>query len=997
MKRSLTHQITLRVLLLSLIGVLGIGSAILLRFQSTLQQIEKRLSEAAVDATVTFDLFFLNLESELVAISTSLSTSNNTDQVLRQVLSRNLSIVDLIIVTQEGEIIAQQHRSSREKVEQMTLPSWFNKSPQWGEVVYSPVQFDQQSPYLEMAVNVTDEIGLSKGILLARIDLTELWDTTIALQVGDTGYVYLTDESGKIVASRNRRLLESKPNTLADQPPERVLNQALQFKQGLRDQRVFLVGRPLQVVPWYAVVEQSAKEAIAPFLLPTLLSLLILLCVLILIYTSIQFNRRRIISPLVQLHHAVTDIATGDLHQTVRIQTGDEFGELAQAFNQMTDQLTHSFATLAQKNEELQRLDQLKDQFLANTSHELRTPLNGMIGLAESLLDGGTGELNPKQRDNLLMIAQSGHRLANLVNDILDFSKLKQEKLELQLKPINLASLGEVVLTLGQTLAQSKNLDLINDISPDLPPVLADENRLQQILYNLVGNAIKFTDYGHVTLSAKLDSPSQMSITVADTGIGIPNDKLKQVFESFEQADGSTARQYGGTGLGLAVSKDLIELHQGTITVESTVGEGSQFTFTLPISPEDPDSAINLPSLTSFSSPFSPNINQNQTSISLIPETEVKVLIVDDEPINLQVLLNNLTPENYNITQASNGEEVLKIIEQGYTPDVILLDVMMPKMTGYEVTEILRETYSPTELPILLLTAKTQVQDIVAGFNVGANDYLTKPIAKDELLARLKTHLKLRYLYQENVRLAAELEITRKLQEMIIPGEEELEQIKELQIAGFMQPAEEVGGDFYDIIKQNGSLKFCIGDATGHGLESGLLMIMMQTALRTLHESKIDDPVQLFDILNRTIYGNLQRIKSHKTMSLAILSYRDGELQLSGQHEEVIIVRNDGQLERFDTLDLGFPIGLDENIAEFFSQLRIPLNDGDVVVLYTDGITEAENDEQVHYGLERLCTVVQENYQQSPQAIRDCIIADVNEHRGRQVLLDDLTLVVFKK
>ncbi|MBD0343249.1 MAG: response regulator [Coleofasciculus sp. Co-bin14] len=442
---------------------------------------------------------------------------------------------------------------------------------------------------------------------------------------------------------------------------------------------------------------------------------------------------------------------------------------LQKAVERATLSLRKSEDALKQANADLQRLDQLKDEFLANTSHELRTPLNGMIGIAESMLDGATGQLSAVQRKNLLMIAHSGHRLANLVNDILDFSKLRHNTIELQLKPVGMREIAEVVFTLSQPLIGNKDLHLINAIPPDLPPAQADENRLQQILYNLVGNAIKFTESGSVEISAevvssqserlKLDNsnrqPSslqlatleaQLAITISDTGIGIPTDKLDRIFESFEQADGSTAREYGGTGLGLAVTKQLVELHGGKIRVESTVGMGSRFTFTLPItsgswpalSGQSYSSCVlrpkSLPNEETIIEPFLTTDNQEQ---------KFKILAVDDEPVNLQVLINHLSLQNYAIAQATNGIEALAMIEQGFQPDLVLLDVMMPRMTGYEVCKQLREKFPANELPVVMLTAKNQVNDLVEGLSVGANDYLTKPISKNELLARIQTHLRL--------------------------------------------------------------------------------------------------------------------------------------------------------------------------------------------------------------------------------------------------------------
>ncbi len=259
---------------------------------------------------------------------------------------------------------------------------------------------------------------------------------------------------------------------------------------------------------------------------------------------------------------------------------------LEKIVDRRTKALIEVNAELEQANQELARIDRVKDEFLANTSHELRTPLNGIIGLSEYLIEGEVGPMSEVALMNLSMIASSGRRLYNLVNDILDFSHILQDNLSLRLTAVEPRAIADIVLTLCRPLVGRKKLQLINTIPANLPLIPADENRLQQILYNLIGNAIKFTESGQVEITAALKDAEQASaaltITVSDTGIGIAQEKYDCIFESFEQAEGSTSREYGGLGLGLAVTRKLIELHGGTIWVTSVVGEGSQFKFTLP-------------------------------------------------------------------------------------------------------------------------------------------------------------------------------------------------------------------------------------------------------------------------------------------------------------------------------------------------------------------------------------------------------------------------------
>lgn len=399
----------------------------------------------------------------------------------------------------------------------------------------------------------------------------------------------------------------------------------------------------------------------------------------------------------------------------------------------------------------LKQVDLLKDQFLANTSHELRTPLNGIIGLTESLKDGVAGKLSHRAVENLDMIANSGKRLSYLINDILDFSKLKNKDLVLAIRPVDIYVIVNVVLKLSEPLTKDKNLKFINSVPKDIPLVEADENRLQQILHNLLGNAIKFTEKGTITIDAK-EKNGMVSIAVSDTGIGIPEAKFEGIFKSFEQADGNIEREYGGTGLGLSVTKQLVELHKGSIDVASKVGKGSTFTFTLPKSNKKRETMSKPESISHEKMvPVKADITDKNDLSDIGPISEntlLHILIVDDEPVNRRVLENHLTVAGYKVTEAHSGKEALDLIDTRTMFDLVLLDIMMPGMSGYEVCQTLRKKYMASELPIVLLTAKNRVSDLVIGFNVGANDYLTKPFSKNELLSRIKTHLNLNGIHK---------------------------------------------------------------------------------------------------------------------------------------------------------------------------------------------------------------------------------------------------------
>ncbi len=252
-------------------------------------------------------------------------------------------------------------------------------------------------------------------------------------------------------------------------------------------------------------------------------------------------------------------------------------------------------------------------------------------------------------------------------------------------------------------------------------------------------------------------------------------------------------------------------------------------------------------------------------------------------------------------------------------------------------------------------------------------------------------------LKAENLRMGAELDVVRKIQQMILPKPEELRKVEGLDIVGFMEPADEVGGDYYDVLQTEGVVTLGIGDVTGHGLESGMLMLMTQTAVRTLKEFQERDPVKFLETINRTIYQNVQRMDSEKNLTLAILNYSEGWVSISGQHEEILIVRANNTIESIDTMDLGMPIGLDNDIADFINYTSVKLQPGDGVVLYTDGIPEAYNMHKKQYGMPRLCDVIVHNWGGTAEEVKRAIIDDVKGFIGEQKVFDDITLLVLKQ
>lgn len=407
-------------------------------------------------------------------------------------------------------------------------------------------------------------------------------------------------------------------------------------------------------------------------------------------------------------------------------------------------------------NAKLVKLDQLKDAFLANTSHELRTPLNGIIGLAEALADGAYGQPNGQIQHYLLMIASSGKRLSSLINDILDFSKLSHKTLSIHKRAVELSPLIHNVFSLLQPLVDKKPIQLISNISPQRLMVVADENRLQQILINLIGNAIKYTDTGHVCVYTTC-AQQRVTIHVEDTGIGIPQGELQSIFQEFSQIENRDDREYGGTGLGLAITKKLVDLHGSELLVESELGRGSTFSFALVKAegtpPPRPPATRETPTVTSFPPSLAPEPLKQQPAP--LPAAEsYTILIVDDDQVNRMVLASILSLHRYRTLEAVSGQEAVDKVQSHPHIDMVIMDVMMPHMTGFEACMRIRAIRPMHTLPILFLTAKNFADDLVRGFVAGGNDFLAKPVTKNEMLARINAHLTLLNNYRNQYQIA---------------------------------------------------------------------------------------------------------------------------------------------------------------------------------------------------------------------------------------------------
>ncbi|MFW5488506.1 MAG: ATP-binding protein [Desulfovibrio sp.] len=437
---------------------------------------------------------------------------------------------------------------------------------------------------------------------------------------------------------------------------------------------------------------------------------------------------------------------------------------------------SQSFVRAERLSERLVQLDKLKDEFLANTTHELKTPLTGMVGIAENLLAGG--KLADATRESLEVVVHSGRRLSRLINDVLVFSRLRHQDITLRKEAVSLHVVVQQVFSVLRGLDEENRVELRNHVSPEFPLVLADQDRLEQILVNLLGNSLKFAQQGEIIVSAALKH-GMAEVSVTDLGPGIPVEDQERIFNAYEQsaAPGTFATGgTGGAGLGLYIARRLVELHGGSIHVASGSEQGSTFTFTLPLCKGSAAGKAALAKdvpLVGRGAKLAPIPTVPPVVEDADSGGKYQVLVVDDEPVNRHVVGSCLRLAGITFRTAPDGTSALRLLENGdqpdmILPDMILLDVMMPAPDGYAVCRELRKNHSASALPVILLTVRSSVEDIVAGFAAGANDYLTKPFSRDELIARVNTQLKLHEAYgilQENLNLKKELDLRRQTEQ----------------------------------------------------------------------------------------------------------------------------------------------------------------------------------------------------------------------------------------
>ena len=440
-------------------------------------------------------------------------------------------------------------------------------------------------------------------------------------------------------------------------------------------------------------------------------------------------------------------IGSGDLEHRIRVQQQDELGELASAFNEMSDNLKSARIKLEEARALAEQANQAKSTFLANMSHELRTPMNAIIGYSEMLIE----EAEDLDQEDFIpdlerILAASNHLLA-LINDVLDLSKIEAGKMTLFLEDIEVQDLiDDVTSTIGPLVSKNQN-ELVLDLGHEVGALHADETKVRQTLFNLLSNACKFTSKGTITLGAKRLADSdgdRMRFTVHDTGIGMSPEQMARIFEEFTQADSTTTRKFGGTGLGLTISRRFCQLMGGDIQVESEQGEGTTFTVELPVivEPLDAPSDEGAEEKARVEAPPAKPAGASEVARPL-PEIVAEgggsnggtVLVIDDDTATLDLTSRSLAREGFQVITATSGSQGLQIARESQ-PQAITLDVMMPGLDGWTVLAELQKDPQTQDIPVILMSMLDEREQ---GLALGATEYLNKPVDRHRLLASLES------------------------------------------------------------------------------------------------------------------------------------------------------------------------------------------------------------------------------------------------------------------
>lgn len=790
---SIANQLRYGLVILVGLSILITASVLIfLSFLAERKQLQLFQQEHSRAVASEIDAYLSDLQRKLSYLARVRGLSEmslETQERLLEGLTRHNRAYECVaILDQEGQTTLWVSPYGDMLVNDWAESALFRRTFKYGEDFIGSIELDDQTqqPFFLLGVPIRDEEDEVDGVLFAKVNLNFLWAILSQTKVGQTGYVYVIDNRnffiGQTGSSINNFRLEDisdRPfiQELTSNPPEGLISY-----QGLRGEQVLGTIMPVQIARWNIIVEQPTAEAYAP-----IQNLLLVMggALIISIFMAVgvgMFFSRQMVLPLELLTDAARQIRAGNLDTRVQIDRQNELGVLASTFNDMTDQLQGLIQSL-EENEKLlanynrtleqkvstrtkelsealeylqltqrqllnaketaEEANRAKSAFLAQMSHELRTPLNAILGFSQLMSRDAT--ITSEQQDTLGIINRSGEHLLSLINDVLEMSKIEAGRTTLHATNFDLHRLLDALHDMLRFKAEAKGLKLIFNRSPDLLRfVNSDESKLRQVLINLLGNAIKFTHKGNVTLSVRvIDHMSpvyRLSFEVKDSGIGIASDELDGLFEAFVQTESGRQSQQG-TGLGLPISRQFVQLMDGDITVHSIVGQGSTFAFEIQVNEAEESE---------------PETVAHRRVIGLAAEqAKTRILVVEDQSENRQLLVNLLQPLGFEIKEAINGQEGVAQWQR-WQPDLIFMDMRMPICDGYEATERIKSRTNGQMTKIIALTASAFEQEQAKILAIGCDDFIAKPFRENQIFDALNKHLGVQFIYQENTNQIAE-------------------------------------------------------------------------------------------------------------------------------------------------------------------------------------------------------------------------------------------------
>ena len=649
----------------------------------------------------------------------------------------------------------------------------------------------------------------------------------------------------------------------------------------------------------------------------------------------------------------------------------------------------------------LQEMDRLKTDFFANISHEFRTPITLTLGPLEGIQNGRYGPISDATRGQVEIMVRNQHRLLGLINQILDLAKIEAGQMKLAAsKMSDMNQFIERRVAQFQSMAERRAIELRLSLDPGVrgADVYVDQEHFDKLLFNLLSNAMKFTKRGHVEVATAIGG-GKLELTITDTGIGIEEDQLPHIFDRFRQADSSTTRDHAGTGIGLALVREVVKLHGGEINAYSQAGKGTSFKIALPLGSAhlDPACVVDIAGEERCSSLPPAALTEiregsaegegveplNNMTAAAVDARRPTVLYVDDNP-DLRVFVRDVLAPHYNVFLGVNGEDGLEKTRK-YRPDLILSDIMMPVMSGGEFCQRIRSDPDFADLPFVLLTAKASIESKIAGLEEGADDYLNKPFAEAELLARVRNLIRLR---EKQAHLKRELQAARDIQRSLLPPD--VQRFGDVTLEALYHPSEELSGDFFDTITCGEWVYFYLADVTSHGAAAAQVTYLVKGIFDSAVLAAQPPPLQ------QLVQAANERYATYKLdydvgIQLARLHLGTRALEyVRGNAPAAVITAPDGRQTLVEPRP-GPSLGLRSSgvTGSAFEVIGASVEPGARLCLYTDGAYEFDAGGRP-FGRRRLHTLLRDVVGASWKArMLEALVAA----RGERQFDDDVTIL----